>query len=48
MQNIIEIIEKSGKRFVVMPEAFYEKLLDNAEMLQDIEAYKQAKERNEE
>lgn len=44
----MEIIERKGKQFAVVPLKAFERLVDEAEMLEDIRAYDAAKARKEE
>ncbi len=43
-----ELIERKGKQFVLVPLKEFERLVDNAEMLEDIKVYDEAKAKNEE
>ncbi|WP_330204020.1 helix-turn-helix transcriptional regulator [Cyanobacterium sp. Dongsha4] len=43
-----EIINKNGKDYAVIPYDFYQKLIEDAEMLADIKAYDTAKNKSEE
>ncbi len=44
---IIETIEKNGEVFAVLPISYYEKLIDDAEMLEDVIAFDAAITRSE-
>jgi ribosome-binding protein aMBF1 (putative translation factor) len=43
-----EIIKKNGKNYAVIPYDFYQQLIEDAEMLADIKAYDNAKNKSEE
>lgn len=45
MNKNLEIIERSGKRFVVILESVYNELIEDAEMLEDVRAFDKAKAR---
>lgn len=45
---IPEIINKNGQDYAIIPFDFYQKLIEDAQMLSDIEAFDLAKSRNEE